>query len=177
MALTYSLVCPQRRGKSAPSTSASPCSHPAPMPNTNRPPDTRSRVATSLASRMGLRSGTRQMPVPRRTDLVADAAAARNTSGSMIWLILPSAYTLGAPDAAPAAPTLKSAGTTPCSGAHSEPNPSSSILRASPTMSKSCCVISRQMPTLVMNPPKPAVIPAKAEIERGVTQFGSSPPP
>jgi lathosterol oxidase len=55
---------------------------PPPMPKSTRPPDSRSRVAISFAVTMGSRSITRQMPVPRRSRLVAPAADMRATKGS-----------------------------------------------------------------------------------------------
>ena len=54
------------------------------MPNSKRPFETRSRVATSLAVTIGSRSVSRQMPVPRRRLLVTAAAAARPTNGSSV---------------------------------------------------------------------------------------------
>src|SRR4029077_13257709 len=52
------------------------------MPKRNRPFDTKSMLATSFASVIGSRSTTRQMPVPRRSVVVIDAAAASATNGS-----------------------------------------------------------------------------------------------
>ena len=56
--------------------------HPAPTPNRNRPPESRSRLATSLAVWMVSRWMTRQMPVPTFSVVVAAAAAMRPTNGS-----------------------------------------------------------------------------------------------
>ena len=56
--------------------------HPAPTPNSNRPPDRWSTDATSLAVMMGSRSMTRQMPLPTRSRPVAAAAAVSATKRS-----------------------------------------------------------------------------------------------
>src|SRR3984885_10195373 len=49
--------------------------HPAPTPNSNRPPDMKSTEATSLAVMIGSRSITRHTPDPTRSRLVAASAA------------------------------------------------------------------------------------------------------
>ena len=48
--------------------------HPAPMPSSKRPPESRSRVAPSLASTIGSRSVSRAMAVPMRSVFVEAAA-------------------------------------------------------------------------------------------------------
>ena len=55
---------------------------PAPTPNSNRPPDRWSTLATSFAVMIGSRSMTRQMPLPTRSRLVAAAAAVSATNRS-----------------------------------------------------------------------------------------------
>ena len=57
---------------------------PAPMPNSKRPFEIRSRLATALAVTIGSCSVSRQMPVPRRSLVVTAAAAARLTNGSSV---------------------------------------------------------------------------------------------
>jgi len=69
---------------SVPWFSISSAFHPAPMPKRNRPPDSRSRLATSLAVVIGSRSMIRQMPVPILRRVVAAAAAIRETKGSKV---------------------------------------------------------------------------------------------
>jgi hypothetical protein len=56
--------------------------HPVPMPNRNLPPQASSSVAICLAVRIGLRSGTRQIPVPSLRRLVVTAALANAINGS-----------------------------------------------------------------------------------------------
>lgn len=60
---------------------------PSPMPNSTRPSEMRSSVASVSAVRAGwLYFGiTWRMPWPRRILRVRDAAAARNTSGADEW--------------------------------------------------------------------------------------------
>ena len=55
---------------------------PAPTPNSKRPPEMRSMLATSLAVVIGSRWITRQMPLPMRRWLVASAAHANATNRS-----------------------------------------------------------------------------------------------
>ena len=55
---------------------------PPPMPNSSRPLDSRSTVATSLAVWMGSRCTTRQTPVPSLIVLVTTAAAPMARKGS-----------------------------------------------------------------------------------------------
>ena len=72
----------QRVLKLVPWFSISSAFQPPPTPKMNRPPESRSSVAISLAVTMGSRSITRQMPVPRRRRRVAAAAAVSATNGS-----------------------------------------------------------------------------------------------
>ncbi len=55
---------------------------PAPTPNSRRPPERWSTLATSLAVVIGSRSITRQMPLPTRSFEVAAAAVLRATNRS-----------------------------------------------------------------------------------------------
>jgi len=55
---------------------------PAPTPNSKRPPERWSTLATSFAVMIGSRSTTRQMPLPTRRRDVAAAAAVRATNRS-----------------------------------------------------------------------------------------------
>jgi hypothetical protein len=55
---------------------------PAPMPNSNRPPEMRSTLATSFAVVIGSRSTTRQTPLPTRSRVVAVSAAVTATNRS-----------------------------------------------------------------------------------------------
>jgi site-specific DNA recombinase len=57
---------------------------PTPTPKTNLPPETRSRLATSLAVVMVSRSITRATPVPTSSRSVAPAAAVSITNGSRV---------------------------------------------------------------------------------------------
>ena len=59
-------------------------SQPTPMPSSTRPPESWSRVATSLARVTGLRCGRIRMPVPSRMVVVAAATNASQISGSGI---------------------------------------------------------------------------------------------
>ena len=69
----------KRSSNAVPWFSISSAFHPAPIPNSKRPPETRSRVATVLAVTIGSRSVNRLTPVPSRSVLVTAAAAARPT--------------------------------------------------------------------------------------------------
>src|SRR5215831_13531017 len=84
MTSTYSRVRWPRHSKGRPRASNSSASHPTPTPKMNRPPLSRSTVATVLASTKGLCSGTRQMPVANLILLVHAAAYARVANGSAI---------------------------------------------------------------------------------------------
>ena len=53
------------------------------MPNRKRPPETWSRLATALAVWIGSRWTTRQIPVATLSRVVAAAAAASVTNGSI----------------------------------------------------------------------------------------------
>ncbi len=83
-AATWSSVRLPRSAKGTPMASNSSSSHPTPMPSSTRPPESWSRVATSLARVTGLRCGRIRIPVPRRMVLVAAATKASQMSGSGI---------------------------------------------------------------------------------------------
>src|SRR5215469_5994065 len=55
---------------------------PAPMPSSNRPPDTRCRLAASCATMAGCRKSLESTRVPSRSRVVAAAAAARPLNGA-----------------------------------------------------------------------------------------------
>src|SRR3954453_14223696 len=57
-------MTPKRRAGSVPWLAVSGSSHPAPMPNNKRPPETRSALATSLAVVIGSRCGPGERPRP-----------------------------------------------------------------------------------------------------------------
>ena len=96
------------------------------MPKMKRPPEYMSSVATSLASRIGWRSGTSTMPVASFSVVVTPDARASATNGSTM-----SAYTLGmTPSGEPGQGESVFTGIMGCSGTQSESNPSSSIFRA-----------------------------------------------
>ena len=73
----------------ATSTSKPACSNwlERPVPNSTRPPDTRSSIATRSATRIGWlnRFGSSTTPWPIRMRFVRCAAAARKTSGAEQW--------------------------------------------------------------------------------------------
>ena len=115
----------KRVSKRVPWCSISSAFQPAPMPNSKRPPETRSRLATALAVTMGSRSVTRQMPVPMRSVLVAVAAAARPTKGSSVW-----EYSRGS-SPPPRQGERRLAGMWVCSGTKRESKPRSSSAGAS----------------------------------------------
>ncbi len=84
MASTRSRMRPKRRAGSVPWSAISSWFQPAPTPNSTRPSDSTSRLATSLAVWMGSRWTTRAMPVPNFRVLVALAMAPRVTNGSRV---------------------------------------------------------------------------------------------
>ena len=73
---------PKRRAGSVPWLRISSRFQPAPTPNSIRPPESRSTLATAFAVTIGSRWITRQIPVPIRSRSVAAAAAVRATNGS-----------------------------------------------------------------------------------------------
>ena len=77
-----SRITPKRRPGSVPWSIISSRFQPAPTPNRNLPPESRSTDATSLAVMIGSRWITRQMPVPILSRSVATAAAVSATNGS-----------------------------------------------------------------------------------------------
>ena len=95
------------------------------MPKRKRPPESRSRLATSLAVVMGSRSMIRQMPVPSLRRLVAAAAAISETNGSKVC-----EYSLGSWPP-PGNGVRRLAGMWVCSGTNSDSKPRSSAARAS----------------------------------------------
>src|SRR5215831_18305993 len=107
-------------------TSVSSFSHPAPMPKRNLPLEKWSRVAISLASKRGLRSGIKQTPVPSLMVLVTAEALARPTKGSPMSLMDGGMVPSGLPWYRVVACT----GMTICSGSHSDSNPSDSAFCA-----------------------------------------------
>ena len=60
---------------------------PSPVPNSTRPPEMMSRLATRSATRAGwlIAGGIWMIPWPRRICFVRAAAAARTTSGAALW--------------------------------------------------------------------------------------------
>src|SRR5262245_15409188 len=84
IAARYSSVRAPRSSNGASSASNSRSTYPTPTPNTSRPPDSTSTVASSFARTSGLRSGNTMMPVPSRTDSVRAARNASEVTGSRI---------------------------------------------------------------------------------------------
>ena len=72
----------KRRFGSVPWLAISSRFQPAPTPNSTRPPDRWSTLATSLAVTIGSRSMTRQMPLQTRSRRVAATAAVIATNRS-----------------------------------------------------------------------------------------------
>ena len=72
----------KRRAGSVPWLRISSRFQPAPTPNSTRPPERWSMLATSLAVTIGSRSMTRQMPLATRSRVVATAAAVIATKRS-----------------------------------------------------------------------------------------------
>ena len=111
-----------------PWSSISSAFQPPPMPNSKRPPDSTSRLATSLAVVIVSRSMMRQMPVPIRMRLVAAAAAMSDTNGSKVW-----EYSLGS--GSPLGKGVRRlTGMCVCSGTKSDSKPRASASRASSSM-------------------------------------------
>ena len=102
--------------------------HPAPMPSSKRPPESRSRVAHSFASTMGSRSVSSAMAVPTRRVFVAAAAYASPTRGSTVFL-----YSSGS-SPPPGQGLRRLVGMWVCSGTKSDSKPRSSASRASSSM-------------------------------------------
>jgi hypothetical protein len=86
MASTCSRATARRRAGSTPWWDISSSFQPTPIPNTKRPPDSTSRLATALAVTMGSRCATRQIPVPSWMRSVTAAAAVRARNGSCVRL-------------------------------------------------------------------------------------------
>ncbi len=86
-------------------------------------------MATAFAVTIGSRWAARRMPVPSRSVVVADEAAASATSGSSVRL-----YSSGSGRPLGCG-VRRLVGMCVCSGSHSEPKPRSSAARASSTMS------------------------------------------
>ena len=100
------------------------------MPKRKRPPEIRSRLATSLASHTGSRCATRQMPVPSFRFSVTPAQAARAMNWS--WLRQYSSGS-GGMSFAPPHGVLRLTGMWLCSGNQSDSKPRSSAALASST--------------------------------------------
>ena len=58
---------------------------PAPRPSSNRPPDTRCRLAASCATIAGWRKSLESTIVPTRRRVVTAAAEARAVNGASCW--------------------------------------------------------------------------------------------
>jgi hypothetical protein len=72
------------RGPAGPAASYSGWYQPAPMPSSNRPPDTRSRLAASCARTAGCRKSLDNTIVPSRSRVVTAAAAASPVNGRQL---------------------------------------------------------------------------------------------
>ena len=118
MTFRYSRVRWARRSQGTPSAVNSSASQPTPTPKSKRPPDSLSRLATSLAVTSGLRSGTRQMPVPSRRVLVCAAAYVSAANGSRKSICIVGMGIL--PSMEYGYFELYRSSSTTCSGAHSE---------------------------------------------------------
>src|SRR5258708_3724817 len=70
--------------KASPTCSYSDCIHPAPRPNSNRPPEITSRVAAVFANRAGWRKSLAKTKLPTRSVLV-DCATSANARGVSNW--------------------------------------------------------------------------------------------
>ena len=125
IARARSLITRKRVAKAVPWFSISSAFQPAPIASSNRPPDSRSRVAASFALTIGSRSVRRQIPVPRRIVLVAAAATPSATKGSRVCQ-----YSRGR-SAPPGQALRRLAGMWVCSGMNSDSKPRSSAARAS----------------------------------------------
>src|SRR5688572_15749801 len=96
---------------------------PAPTPNSSRPPERWSTLATSFAVMIGSRSMTRQMPLATRSRVVAAAAAVSATNRSYVFQ-----YFDGS--GLPGARSVSVAGMWVCSAKYSASWPRSSTNRA-----------------------------------------------
>ena len=120
--------------------------HPAPTPNSKRPPDRKSRLATSLAVTIGSRWMTRQMPVPMRRRRVAAAAAVKATKGSRVW-----AYSFGR-SPPPGNGVRRLVGMWVCSGTQNDSKPRSSRARASSSTRMAYSVGNMKAPMCMLAP-------------------------
>src|SRR6516165_2902444 len=124
MASTRSRSRVIRRRGSVPWLAISSRFQPAPTPNSNRPPDRQSTLATSLAVMIGSRSITRQIPEPTRSRVVTVTAAVTATNRSKVR-----AYLRGS-SRPPGQGDWRSAGMCVCSGKNRDSCPRSSASRA-----------------------------------------------
>jgi hypothetical protein len=83
IASTRSCITLKRDLNAVPWSAISSAFQPAPMPKRKRPSETWSSEATLFAVWIGSRCTTRQMPVATRSVVVAAAAAASVTNGSI----------------------------------------------------------------------------------------------
>src|SRR5436190_1263329 len=118
------------------------------MPNTKRPPDSRSRLATALAVTIGSRCATRQIPVPTTSRSVTAAAIARATNGSRVRL-----YSSASSASPVGGGVRRLVGMWVCSGTYSEYKPRASISRASSTGPTVWSVMNIVTPKCNFNPP------------------------
>src|SRR3989441_3810841 len=132
---------------SVPWCSISSAFQPPPSPNSKRPCESRSRLATDLAVVIVSRSMIKQIPVPTRSVFVAAAAAVSATKGSRVCL-----YCSGScwP---PANGLRRLVGMCVCSGTHSDSKLRASASRASSSMRIAYSVAKMQTPMCMRDPP------------------------
>ena len=131
-----------RRSGGIPRACNSSLSQPMPTPNTKRPCDSRSTLATSLAVCSGWRSGTRQIPVPSLMRREWAAAKVRAVKGSRKSACSAPIRRCHCRDSASG--RRRSSNNTTCSGAHRMAKPTSSAWCAICAMRSGCAV--RPMP-------------------------------
>src|SRR5688572_14938326 len=140
MARTCSSSFLNRVLKSVPWCSISSAFQPPPSPNSKRPWESRSRLATDLAVVMVSRSMIKQIPVPTRSLVVAAAAAVSATNGSSVCLYCSGSWP-------PANGLRRLVGMCVCSGTHSDSKLRASASRASSSMRIAYSVAKMQTPT------------------------------
>ena len=150
MASTRSRSSRKRDLKSVPWFSISSAFQPPPMPKSMRPPETKSRLATSLAVVIGSRSMIRQMPVPTLSRVVTAAAVASATNGSSVCQ-----YSRGRVGP-PAHGLRRLAGMWVCSGTKSDSKPRCSAARASSAIGTAKSVAKMNTPWCMGMPPRAA---------------------
>ena len=148
IASTRSRITRKRVSNAVPWCSISSTFQPAPMPKRKRPPDRRSRLATTLARTMGSCSITRQMPVPSWSRDVTAAAVASPTKGSSVW-----EYSLGR-GPPPGQGVRRLAGMWVCSVTKSDSKPRSSRPYASSSMRMEYSVGKMKAPICMRLPPR-----------------------